>query len=93
MNFIMPQFLGEYNEFNDTVIKPIKKAFTESESSSSTSSSSSASSSNLSLKVFKSTNETQLEKNAQISAEGLSILRSLHKQVLFFSCEFFILSY
>lgn len=67
----MPQFLGEFHEFNETIVKPIKKAFIESESLS------------LSLKVFQNSNETQLEKNVQISTEGLSILRSLHKQVIF----------
>lgn len=65
----MPQFLGEFHEFNELVVKPIKKAFVESESST------------LSLKVLSSSNDSQLEKNSQISAEGLSILRSLHKQV------------
>ena len=73
MNFVMPQFLGEFDEFNEIVVKPIKKAFVESESSST-----------LSLKALNSANEIQLEKSAQISAEGLSILRSLHKQVYSF---------
>lgn len=58
--------LGEFSQFNESILKPIKRAFADAECSA--------------LNI-KSSND-QSEKSINLSAEGLSLLRSLHKQIL-----------
>jgi TATA-binding protein-associated factor len=91
MNFSMPQFLGEspssslfssflscalvpgeFSQFNSMILKPIKRAFSDAECAS------------LNLPVLKERGNGSLseEKQSNVPAEGLSILRSLHKQIL-----------
>jgi len=73
MNFIIPEFLGDYKEFSSSTLKPILKAFLDKECEIFALPSD--------IKDSNSNKSAAYEKQIEISAEGMRLLRLLHKQV------------
>ena len=74
MNFLLPNYLGDYKEFQTNIIRPIHRSFTAQRT--------------LSEDMQLIDNKIKIENKSlyrtiDISSNGLQLLRNLHKQVLY----------